>query len=465
MSTVQARRNKRISLKNGIDFAGGRRRRNNDGIELRKNRRLQGLQKRRAIYSSPTAIEDQQHATDDMKLDNSELKLPPFLSELSLTMSDSVVELLTRSSNSATNHANTLTPAGSRVSIRDMVVNSGVVPLLVKNLLSDKEEIREQSALCIGNIAGEMHELRDYAIQCGVISPILQNITNAPNEKFLEKIVWSLSNLCRGKQTSEMNNIIPVFPVLINLLSSTHEEILLNTCWALSYLTEGNDTVTQALIENESTSKFISFLSHENTKIIHIALRILGNFILSGHVQEVVDAGIMIYTNALFTNHDRDVRYEICYLISLIVYSGTESIDLLINSPSVLQMIISMMQNSVLNERMEATWVIFNIANKGTDLQLQVLADLGAIPALCHNLEVPDIKFILIVLDSIENFLMVGERLNFDYKILLEECGGREKMDALMSHQSDEVYRKSNSISEEFFEEKNEDWDEEEVNW
>merc|ERR1712012_1157198 len=112
-----------------------------------------------------------------------------------------------------------------------------------------------------------------------------------------------------------------------------------------------------------------------------------------------------------------------------------------------------MMKESPLNERMEAMWVIFNIANKGTDLQLKSLVDMGAIPALCFNLEVSDIKFTLLVLDSIENILVVGERLALNYRLLFEECGGKNKIEALLSHQSDEVYHKSNSIYEEYFDE------------
>jgi importin subunit alpha-1 len=291
----------------------------------------------------------------------------------------------------------------------------------------------------------------------------LHNINNPSDEKFLEKIVWSLSNLCRGKQTSEMNNIIPVFPVLVKLLSSTHCETLLNACWAFTYLTEENDTVVKALKEENLIPQFVSLLTHENTKITHVALRILGNFMLSGYVQEVIDCGIMNYINALFTSNDKHVKCEICYLLSLIAENGEDNISLLINSSSELRTLINMMQYGMLSEKMEATWVMFNLANKGTDLQLRALADMAAIPALCQNLDVQDIKFILLVLDSIENFLMVGDRLGLDYKRILDECGGREKLETLISHQSDDVYRKSNFIYEEYFEERS--IDEGECDW
>jgi len=465
MISIQQTRGKRASLKKGIDFDGGRRRRNDERAKLRKNRRLEGLQRKRAIQSS--APRHNQDETDMMKTDDFEVKLPQFLVDMNLTISDSVVQLLMKS-NVADNTTSTLPVNPMTIDgrngahTRDLVIQSGIVPLLVKNLLSEKLDIREQSAICIGNISGESHELRDHVIQCGVIDPLLHNISNSPNDEFLEKIVWSLSNLCRGKQTAEMNNIIPVFPVLIKLLGSSHSETLINTCWALAYLTEDNDTVAQELIEQDLTTTFVPFLAQENTKIAYVVMRILGNFILSGHIQKVIDAGIMNHTDALLSSHDRSVRYEICYVLSLIVDSGDELINLIIDSSSELEIIINILKESSLDERMEAGWVIFNIATKGTDIQLKALVDMDVMSALCFNLNVPDIKFLLLVLDSIENILIVGERLALDYRCSFEDNGGKEKIESLLSHPNDKVYSKANEIYEEFLEQNtDDDWDQE----
>ncbi len=176
-------------MKKGIDFEGARRRRNNEGIKLRKNRRLEGLQKRRAIRVSVSSstLEADQDETDAMKTDDQEVKLPQFLLETNLTISDSVVQLLMKSNfvdnastptststststSSAVYHM--VTKSGTGINTKGLVVQSGIVPLLVKNLLSERQDIREQSAICLGNISGESHELRDHVIQCGVINPL-----------------------------------------------------------------------------------------------------------------------------------------------------------------------------------------------------------------------------------------------------------------------------------------------------
>ncbi len=109
------------------------------------------------------------------------MKLPRFLSDSNVIISDTIVELLMKNNLNSTN-SNTSTTIrvntnyrGTDVetdNVQDMVVRSGVVPLLITHLRSESEEIREQSALCIGNIAGEMPELRDHVIKCGAIEPM-----------------------------------------------------------------------------------------------------------------------------------------------------------------------------------------------------------------------------------------------------------------------------------------------------
>ena len=92
-------------------------------------------------------------------------------------MSDTILQLLLKSNetvNTSTSiHVNYDVDTKQIDHVKNTVINSGIVPILVCHLqLSEIEEVREQSALCIGNIAGEMPELRDYVIQCGAISPM-----------------------------------------------------------------------------------------------------------------------------------------------------------------------------------------------------------------------------------------------------------------------------------------------------
>ena len=248
-----------------------------------------------------------------------------------------------------------------------------------------------------------------------------------------------------------MKKIVHAFPTLIDLLNTSHCETLLNACWGLAFLTEDNESVVQSLIEQNLTPKLTSFLQHENPKIALVALRVLGNFILCGHLQHLIDSAFMNHVQSLLNNPHSSVRSETCYLLSLVTDHGTDYIDLLISIPTAMRRVIEIMQDSPLHERTEAIWVIFNIANKGSDLQLKTLVELGVIPSLCQNLQVHDVKIVLLILESIENILLVGERMALQYKISFEECGGRQKLESLLDHRSDDVYRKTNQICDEYF--------------
>lgn len=173
----------RKTFKKGIDFESARSRRSNEGIELRKHRRLEELQKRRRAFQSASSGESNTYSisitggsnTDSTGTESTE-KLALYLSHLNLNISDSVFQLITRTSTSSESLSSPLSPysgtgttnrldAQSNVHLKDMVAQSGIIPHLVQAMRSDNLELRVQSALCIGNIAGEKVELRDLVLQ------------------------------------------------------------------------------------------------------------------------------------------------------------------------------------------------------------------------------------------------------------------------------------------------------------
>jgi hypothetical protein len=192
----------RKTFKKGIDFESARSRRSNEGIELRRHRRLTQTQRRRqrasiqstksgesnSISSNTGGVNSRSSiSTDNIGTDSTE-KLAMYLSHLNLNISDSVMQLITRGSSSleslsssslpsplshgCTATTNTRLDAQSHANLKDVIAQSGIIPLLVQALRSDNLEIRAQSAFCIGNIAGEKAELRDLVLQSDVISPM-----------------------------------------------------------------------------------------------------------------------------------------------------------------------------------------------------------------------------------------------------------------------------------------------------
>ncbi len=52
------------------------------------------------------------------------------------------------------------------------VVQSGALPPLIQSLSSPDPDVRRQSAWCLGNIAGDGHALRDFALRTGAFGAL-----------------------------------------------------------------------------------------------------------------------------------------------------------------------------------------------------------------------------------------------------------------------------------------------------
>ena len=98
--------------------------------------------------------------------------------------------------------------------------------------------------------------------------------------------------------------------------------------------------------------------------------------------------------------------------------------------------------------KIECLWVIGSISSCGTEVQLQKLVKSNVIPYLCQNLEFYDPKTILMILDSIDNILIAGDRLCDDYRTIFHEYDGIEFIESLQTHINDDVYRRSVEIIE-----------------
>lgn len=325
------------------------------------------------------------------------------------------------------------------------VVECNAIPGLVSLLMSFNAEVREQAAWCIGNIAGDGSDLRDFILLSNALQPILLNITQPASASILRNCIWTLSNLCRGKPQPDIVQISPALPVLSQILRECNDdEAIVDAAWAISYLSDGDDSRIQSILDLSILPNLVHMISTNNTSKIVPALRAIGN-IVSGNdsqTQAVLDAGALSALSDLLLHSKKSIRKETCWVLSNIAAGTQSQLNALFQTKDLVSRVIRQLNSTVeWDVRKESAWVVCNLITSSTQSKLMQLIELGVISPLCDLLTSGDARIILITLDAIEILIRQSSGLS-DVTQLIEEAGGVDILEKLQEHENVKIYEK-----------------------
>jgi hypothetical protein len=342
-----------------------------------------------------------------------------------------------------------------------VLVECRAIPYLAQLLNSANPEVREQSAWCLGNVAGDGAELRDVVLSSNAMPYLLANVQQPANLALLRNCTWALSNFCRGKPAPSLAIVQTALPVLAHLLTQcSDEDTVVDATWALSYISDGNNDRIQAVVDTGVVTTLVAMLHSGKVNAITPALRTLGN-IVSGndeHTQAVVHANVLSAMVPLLSHAKKNIRKEACWMLSNIAAGTIDQIQGVIAQPGLVARVLEQLgASSEWDVRKEAAWVVSNIATAAqvTPVMVASIVGAGAIQPLCDLLVASDVRVVMIALDALENILKVmttdGASFGFNVLEMMDEAGGINKLEDLQEHDDTKIYERAVKLIETYF--------------
>ncbi|KAL7989615.1 hypothetical protein Chor_012281 [Crotalus horridus] len=312
----------------------------------------------------------------------------------------------------------------------------------------------------------------DQIIRAGLIPKFVSFLGKANCSPIQFEAAWALTNIASG--TSDQTKAVVeggAIPAFISLLASSHTHISEQAVWALGNIAGDGSAYRDLVIKYGALDPLLALLAVPDLSSISVGyLRnitwTLSNLCRNKNPAPPIEAVEQILPTLvrLLHHHDHEVLADTCWAISYLTDGSNDRIEVVVKTGLVPQLVKLLACGEVpimgdFKSQKEAVWAVTNYTSGGTISQIIYLVQTSVLEPLLDLLVVKDSKTVLVILDAITNIFMAAEKIGEVEKlcILIEEYGGLDKIEALQSHENEQIYKSAANLIEKYFSAEEED--------
>jgi len=479
------------NFKKGVDADETRRRREDETVQIRKQKRDEQLAKKR-LFNPEEDCENSENVPPTVKSNVPEAGAKSIVAQLMqtqdpdarLSLTSDLRRLVAKSKNPPIQEAVDAGAVAAMVPFlssedpklqfeaawvltniasgdthqTQAVVDGGAIPPFCSILANGDPQAQEQVVWALGNIAGDSITNRDGILSLGAITPMLNLLVkNQDRVAMLQNVTWVISNLCRGKPQPDISYIAPALPYLERLLHVQDHDTLSDALWCFSYLADG--PAVQAVIETGAVAQMVKLLDTQKQGIIEPALRACGNIATGTDLQTMVllQSGVLGPLQKVLQSAKKQHKKEALWLISNVTAGTQDQLQMVIDS-GLMEVVVASSYDSTQEVRKEALWALSNAAMGANPVQKESMTKMGAVQAIAESLgKHHDVNTVKCALDALTEYLKAGEQRKDAeggdniYCGILEEAGALERLEELQDDQNEAVYNKAVHILATYF--------------
>uniref|UniRef100_M3XQ06 Importin subunit alpha n=1 Tax=Mustela putorius furo TaxID=9669 RepID=M3XQ06_MUSPF len=321
-----------------------------------------------------------------------------------------------------------------------VVVDGGARPAFISLLASSHAHISEQAVWALGNIAGDEY---------GAVDPLLALLA-VPHVVAYVTLLRHFQTL--SQQESPLDTVKQILPTSAHLLHYDDPEVMADTGWAIFYLTDGPNEQIEMVAKAGVVPQLVKLLGATvKLSTVTPVLRAIGNIVTGTdeQTQVVIDAGALAVFLSLLTNPKINIQKEATWRMLNITPGHQDQIQQVV-SHGLVPFFIGVLSKADFKTKV---WAVTNYTSVRTAEHILYLVHCGKIEPLMNLLTAKGTRIILGILDGISNIFQAAEKLGETEKlsIMIEECGGLDKIEALQNHENESVYKASLNLIEKYF--------------